>query len=267
MLITLTLLGVVLFASFKIAPSLAGLVADFTNYEDWNFRGSGGIIKFLNAALSLILGAGMLLTFYLTYKYLVLTILSPFLSYLSDKTENILTGSEYPFEWKQFWSDLLRGLKMSLRNFSREIPITIFLVILGLIPGVAFLSAPLIFIVSGYFVGFSMMDYYYERRRMGVKETAKNIWEQRGFAVSIGAGFNLLFLIPILGLTLAPLFAVVAATIGMVEKEQASLPSQQTESKSIGHGEEWRTETSSADTTETSSAERVGKDISTGSMP
>jgi len=217
--VTLLLLTGALFTSFNLAPFIADWFADLTNYEDWTFRGAESVIQFLNATLSLLIGGGMLLAFYFTYKYIVLTILSPFLSYLSDKTENRLTGSSYPFSWKQMWSDMGRGARLSLRNFFREIPLTMPLFVLGFIPGFAIITVPLIFIISAYFVGFSMIDYFYERRRLGVKETAQTIWKQRGYAIAIGAGFNLLFLIPILGLTLAPLMAVIAATIGLVAQE------------------------------------------------
>lgn len=218
--VTLFLFSAALFGAFKLAPALVAWFADFTNYEDWSFKWAEGIIQFLNATLSLLIGAGMLLGFYFTYKYIVLTILSPFLSYLSDKTENRLTGSQYPFSWKNFWSDMGRGVRMGLRNFSREIPLTLPLFFLSFVPGLAVITTPLIFIISAYFVGFSMIDYFYERRRFGVKQTAQTIWKQRGYAIAIGAGFNLLFLIPILGLTLAPLMAVIAATIGLVAMEE-----------------------------------------------
>ena len=53
-------------------------------------------------------------------KYVVLILLSPLFAYLSERTEEILTGKTYPFEFKQLVKDSIRGAGIATRNLLIE---------------------------------------------------------------------------------------------------------------------------------------------------
>ena len=53
-------------------------------------------------------------------KYLVVILLSPMISYLSMKTEKILTGNTYPFSFTQLIHDIKRATKIVIRNLMWE---------------------------------------------------------------------------------------------------------------------------------------------------
>ncbi len=53
-------------------------------------------------------------------KYLVVGLLSPLLAQLSQKTENILTGNKYPWNFKQLVNDVKRAMRIIVRNLMWE---------------------------------------------------------------------------------------------------------------------------------------------------
>jgi CysZ protein len=160
-------------------------------------------------------------------KYLLLIFLSPVMAYVSEKTEKILTGHVYPFEWIQFGKDIVRGIALAIRNMVIEITLlsiiwfaniflTLFFFPLGLI--VSPVCILISFMISAYFLGFSALDYANERRKMSFRESVHSIRSMKGIAVGNGAVFSLLLLLPLLGVTIASVTSVVAATLALDKK-------------------------------------------------
>lgn len=219
-IVAFLLLSGVIYLAYEFIPNIVFFLSDWIGYEDWQFRGANWLERIFNFFLGSGLAISTGLLSLLLYKYTMLILLSPFLAWMSEKVEHIQTQTTYDFEWSQFVKDILRGVRMNLRNMSREIPITLFLLLFSLIPVVGIAATALIFLVSAYFVGFGMIDYYHERQRMSVAESATKIRKQRPFAIAIGAVFNLILFIPIIGVMIAPLLSVIATTLTVVEREQ-----------------------------------------------
>ena len=193
------------FGSFSLADNVAGLLTswlDFLPDSSW--------IANLTEWLSGIL---MFLLFLVIYKYIVLIVMAPFMSPLSEDLENHL-NDEYepiPFTLNQALKDLIRGLRINVRNLFRELFYTILLFFASLIPGVGLITAPLLFIVQAYYAGFGNMDYFLERH-FGVSDSTRFVRDFKGLAIGNGIFFLLLLMIPFLGVFLAPTLATAAAT-------------------------------------------------------
>ncbi len=133
-------------------------------------------------------------------KYLVVILLSPLLAHLSQKTERILTGNTYVFNFNQFMNDVRRGIRIVIRNLMWEY--FFFLIIFT----VSFLgwqepkSAPifyLTFLIGFFYYGFSFMDYVNERRRLDVDDSILFVRKHRGLAIAIGGVYSMLILVPV----------------------------------------------------------------------
>lgn len=149
------------------------------------------------------------------YKYILLTIASPILAYISEQTETALTGKVFPFSIAQLLVDLQRGLRISLRNLLRQSFITILLLIISFIPVVGIFSTILLIIFDSYFYGFAMLDYNYERKKLSVSDSILLIKSRPGLAVGNGLVFYGLFLVPIVGIFLGAPLSVIAATVSL----------------------------------------------------
>lgn len=154
---------------------------------------------------------------------IVLMLLSPVLAYLSEKTDQILTGKDYPFDTKQFIKDIVRGVLIAMRNTVLQGGFMIFFLLLGFVPIIGWLLPFVLFGVSAYFYGFSFMDYTCERKKMSIKESIRFIRLNKGIAISNGAIYSLTLMIPYIGTMISgfsAIVSVIAATISVQELEK-----------------------------------------------
>lgn len=150
------------------------------------------------------------------YRYIVLMIISPALAILSEKTDKILTGINYPFRLRQFLKDVIRGTAIVLRNFFIEMGFMILLFFFGFIPVIGWITPVIMFFITCYFYGFSMIDYSNERAKLSIRNSVKFVRKKRGMAVANGMVFYFVFFfIPVVGFIFAPAYSVIAATIAV----------------------------------------------------
>jgi CysZ protein len=158
----------------------------------------------------------VLLFFYFSlFKYLFLIIGSPVFAYLSEKTESILEGKEFPFNGTQLLKDIWRGIRLALRNTIWQTVYAFSLVILSLFPLAGWITPIIALFVECYYYGFSMLDYSLERAKLSPAESIHFVSRHKGLAIGNGMLFYLMHTVPFLGWVLAPAYAVVAATLSI----------------------------------------------------
>ncbi len=159
-------------------------------------------------------------------KYIVLAIMSPIMSLLSERTAEILSGQHFPFDGQQLVRDVFRGIALAIRNFFMEtfIGFAIWIgtgVLVFLTGGIGTLLSPLTllfsFCVGAYFYGFATIDYSNERNRMGMRESIAFVRSNKGLAVGNGTLFNLFTMVPFIGVSIATVTCTVAATLALHE--------------------------------------------------
>ena len=163
----------------------------------------GGIVIF---AIGLIL-----------YKHIIMALSSPFMSPVSEKIEAYFTGKPAKnYVSTNFSKQLVRGIRIGLRNLSKELLYTLPILILKLLPVVNIFSTVLLFLVQAYYAGFANMDYTLERH-FKYKESVAFIRQHRGLAIGNGIGFLLLLLIPVVGVILVLPLSVTSASVIAVD--------------------------------------------------
>lgn len=133
-------------------------------------------------------------------KYLVVIILSPLLSHLSQKVEFIITGNTYRFEIPQLIHDIKRGFRIAIRNILWEYAFFILIFILAKLGSSSAEGIPLviaIWFVSFYYYGFSFLDYVNERLKLNFEQSIQFTRKNRGLAVAIGALYSILIWVPV----------------------------------------------------------------------
>lgn len=201
--------------------------AEVTTDEGWFETGWRYVQNFSDYALAGIVDVGVTLgLFYLFHKlnkYIVLVLMSPVMSLVSERTDEKLTGREFPFEWPQLFKDIWRGVLIAMRNFAIEMGIIIAvcavnLAITAVVPPLAIITLPagavFTWLVGAYFFGFATIDYTNERRRLNVKESVAFIRANKGIALGNGIVFAFLMWIPLIGAYIGPVFATIMCTVG-----------------------------------------------------
>jgi CysZ protein len=192
-----------------------GWIKDVTRITGWQERINSYTVDLLLAFGGVILWVILMLFYFSLFKYLWLIIGSPVFAYLSEKTESIIEGKDFPFSMKQLSKDIIRGIRMAVRNTLWQTVYVIFIAILSLLPVVGWPAPILSLFIECYYYGFSMLDYSMERHNKTISESAYFIGEHKGLAIGNGMVFYLMHLLPVIGWILAPAYAVIAATLSL----------------------------------------------------
>ena len=117
--------------------SSSQVVSSFNNWlgiDRWLHAQRSQILSFLFLMGEIMVRLIMMLFYFSLFKYLFLIIGSPVFAYLSEKTESIMEGKDFPFSFRQLFTDIVRGIKLALRNTLWQSVYTISLLILSFIP-------------------------------------------------------------------------------------------------------------------------------------
>lgn len=165
------------------------------------------------------LSAGLLgLIFFILFKHLVLIFTAPVMSRMSEEVERNLRGeSMETYYHPSILAEIVRGLRIAVRNFLREIFYTVLLFLASLFPGLGLLSGPGIFLLQSYYAGFGNFDFWAERH-FTFKGTVDFMGDHKGMVTANGLVFLLILSVPILGVFIAPPLATVASTWHATEK-------------------------------------------------
>ncbi len=205
-------------ATIKVINFATETFKTWIDFDTKSFLGH----QYLNEFFVVIIGILISVLFFVAFMYLsghiIMILFSPLLSFVSEKVDRILTNKDFPFEWKQFFSDVLRGILIAVRNILIELFCIILMFFISFIPIVGWFSPIVLFIVSSYYYGFSFMDYTNERRGLSFWKSIKYIQKHKGLAYANGSIFSLALLIPFCGVSIATFVAIistVAATLSM----------------------------------------------------
>ena len=158
--------------------------------------------------------------------YIVLVVMSPVYSWLSERTEAHLTGREFPFSFKQFAWEISQGILIALRNMIFQLGISFVLFLCSFIPLVGVIAPFAIFFTSAYFYGFAFIDYAIERKRFNVRQSVRYVNKNIGLVTGIGTVFALALMIPALSLAaccFVSLLSVIAGTIAVERMNDKSV--------------------------------------------
>ncbi len=199
-------------AAYGLSDNLGAWIAQIW---PWGW-GKGMFTKFSETlSYALIIAIGLI-----SYKHIIMAISAPFMSPVSEKIEVHLIGDNAIQQHRKtsFQEQLIRGLKINIRNLFRELFISIVIIIAGFIVPIIgnVISAGLLFMVQAYYAGFGNMDYTLERH-FKYKESVKFVQRNRGIAIGNGIVFMLFLLIPVIGVIIVLPLSVTAAAIKTVE--------------------------------------------------
>lgn len=210
------LLGVVILrTAYGISDDLGGWLVSFYPF-DWG-RDT------LETIASVMGGVALVAFTLLIFRYIIMAIAAPFMSLMSERLEQKMYPDRpsTPFSLAKMLSDLVRGIRIALRNIIREIFFTILILLLGIIPFVTPLVPVLIIAVQAYYAGFGNFDFTLERR-MGVRESVRFVRSNRMLALGNGIVFVLLLMTVVGFLFALPLGTAAGAVVVLEEMEGPS---------------------------------------------
>ena len=190
--------------------------------DKWVHRQGSDLLSFIFLMSEMMVRLILIFFYFSLFKYLFLILGSPVFAYLSEKTESIIEGRDFPLSFRQLLNDIFRGIRLALRNTLWQAVFTISILILSFFPVAGWVTPVIMLFVECYYYGFSMLDYSCERHKLSPSESIEYINRHKGLAIGNGMMFFLMHLIPFAGWMLAPAYAVVAATLSMDHQKSES---------------------------------------------
>ncbi|WP_405605535.1 EI24 domain-containing protein [Polaribacter sp. Asnod1-A03] len=210
-LITATIIG---FSAYGLSDNIGNFLSKIWIW-DWGKQTVTTISSFIGGIFVLVIGL-------ILYKHIVLAFSAPFMSPVSEKIEHHLNRNlKHQHRKTSFQEQLIRGIRINIRNLSKELLITIPILLLKFIPVVNIFSTILLFAIQSYYAGFGSMDYTLERH-FNYRESINFVGKNKGIAIGNGIVFMLCLLIPVIGIIVVLPLSVTAAsvkTVGLLNKE------------------------------------------------
>ena len=211
------LFGVSMYFFSKSANAAIEWLTIETGLQHWLNRLQDSWIGFLFTVGGIMIWLIMMLFYFSLFKYIWLIVGSPIFSVLSERTASIINGQTTSFNLKQFTKDVIRGMRMAMRNTFWQTVYILSIIFLSLLPLIGWISPIVAILVECYYYGFSMLDYTCEREKLSASKSIDFIGNHKGLAIGNGIVFYLMHCVLIVGWILAPAYAVIAATISMYE--------------------------------------------------
>lgn len=199
-----------------LAPATGGFIVHKLQWVPWD-----PAVAFLNRH-SWAVGMGVIIVFgIVVFKYLLLIIIGPFMSLLSERVENIVRQGKdsvrEPFKLRTAAYQMFRSLSISIGNLLKESFFIFILAFLGLFPLFGLIVPVIILLVQAHYAGFGNLDFTLERH-FNVKRSRAFMRDYRGLAIGNGLPYMLLLFIPFVGLFLAPPLATAAGTLEILRR-------------------------------------------------
>ncbi len=178
-------------------------------------------LRFLFIVGQVILHLILLLFYFSLFKFMFLIIGSPVFAYLSEKTESMMEGKDFPFVFNQLLSDIFRGIRIALRNMLWQTVYLLTILILSFIPLIGWVAPLVALFVECYYFGFSMLDYSSERNKISYQQSINFIGHHKGLAIGNGLIYYMMHFLPVIGWLFAPSYAVIAATLSILNAKKS----------------------------------------------
>jgi CysZ protein len=200
-----------MFIFWQSSDGVVSWVSNKLGVETWLQKERSEWLSFLFVMTGMMLRLILVLFYFSFFKYIILIIGSPVFAYLSEKTEAIIEGKEYSFNWSVVKKDCIRSIKLDLRNCGWQSVYLIALILLSLVPVIGWITPVIALLMECYYFGFSMLDYSFARINFTPAQSTAFTGRHKGLAI----GNGLLFYIMHLVIVLAPAYAIIAATLSV----------------------------------------------------
>ena len=210
-ILSLLLAALIIFLSYSVSDNIGGWLTGWYKWETGQ--------EIVQRVGSIFGGVFVLALGYILYKNLVIVLVGPFMSPLSERIESHMTGKDVSvsmWDIKYNVRIMIRGLRVALRNIIRELFFTVILLLLGLIPVFSPFVPVLIFALQAYYAGFGNMDFTLERH-FNVKNSVRFVSQNKGLAIGNGTVY-LLMISTLIGVLFAPALSTAASTVELVKK-------------------------------------------------
>ncbi len=215
-LLSLVIAVIIVLLAWITSGDIVLYVTSRYSFKDYDTQ-FGNMIELI---LSILIWGLVMFLYLKIYRYLVLIVLSPVFVNVSMVLHKNIEGIDEKMNLKTYCFCSFRGMRIAVRNFFLELLVGAGLLFLTfIITWILPVVPAIILLVESYFFGMVMMDYAFEMDGFSVMESRQNIRRNAGIAMGNGLIFNLIILLPLIGVILGPILALIAARVAIDENK------------------------------------------------
>lgn len=147
------------------------------------------------------------------YIFIVLTLLSPFNTFLGEKMDTKLTGQKFETGLSRFISDLFRMIFVVFIALVLEFFTLGFYWIISYFIGSPILDDIAYFLISAFYFGFAFYDFALERYEINVIGSLRFAFKAPLTMLLTGSLFLLIYNIPLIGIPISPVITLMISTV------------------------------------------------------
>lgn len=151
------------------------------------------------------------------FQFVVITLLSPFHTILSEKLDRAETGSDFKTSWEKIINDIVRTIGVAILGGLMYLFIKFVWLMIAYLLGIGFLTPYISIVLIAFFTGFNSYDYSLERYDYSVVKSWGYAFKHPLHMISTGLIFTGFLAIPHVGIVLAPVFLTMVGTLSFLK--------------------------------------------------
>jgi len=154
------------------------------------------------------------------FQFILITLLSPFHTILSEKLDREETGSDFKNSWEKIINDIVRTIGVAILGGFMYLFIKLIWLMLAYVLGLGFLTPYMSLIFIAFFTGFNSYDFSLERYNYSVAKSWGYAFTHPLHMIVTGLIFTGFLAIPHIGIVLAPVFLTMVGTFSFLRIRQ-----------------------------------------------
>ena len=154
---------------------------------------------------------------FFVFQFIVITLLSPFHTVLSERIDREETGSNFENSWSKIINDLVRTIGVAILGGLMYLFIKLVWLMVAYIFGIGFLTPYMTIVFVAFFTGFNSYDFSLERYGYSVAKSWTYAFKHPFHMISTGLIFTGFLAIPHIGIVLAPVFLTMVGTLSFLK--------------------------------------------------
>jgi uncharacterized protein involved in cysteine biosynthesis len=157
-------------------------------------------------------------------RYILLILMEILVFHVCTRTIDVLTNDQHLPTMQDFVKAEVRMIKVGAYAWFMESLLSGIIKGVGnVVPGFFIVQHLSIFILQCYFMGFTVIDNYFEQFGLNIRESARRARNYIGIVLAMGLTLQLFFQIPLVGAVIGPLLTGVAIALVMMANDDLHL--------------------------------------------
>lgn len=166
-------------------------------------------------------------------KYVILFTVEALVFNIVRHSYNVLLHENVKPTPKMLVDALVRSFRNKLHCYIHELIWSILASIIFGILGLKFLGYVAKFIIQGYFLGFSVIDTYYDSYKFELEDAERRTRKFAGISVTVGLLLMAILSVPLIGVFIAPIFGAIWVLLVMRHFDPDPVPMTKEEKKAL----------------------------------